>query len=112
MVNLGHDLYFEGPYNQNLKFPDYLHLQKLAALLASHTPIHILILQRLSIYEGDESKDKLLYLLINERGFPAYFHLVNLDLQNLQSNLFTDIQVLEKKFKTKIYVCEHQNITP
>jgi hypothetical protein len=107
------ELYFEGPYYKNLRFPNFHTLQKLTSLVASRiTEVQILLLQRMSIYEGNKSNDRLFYLLINSHGFPVYFHLIDLDLHNLSSVLYADIQLLERKFKCKIYIYEHPSITP
>jgi hypothetical protein len=107
------ELYFEGSYYSTMKFPNYRTLQKLSALLsAKKTRSQIWILARMSVYEGNKSSDKLFYLLINSFGFPIYFHLVNLDLADLSTTLYADIQLLERKFKCKIYIYEHPNITP
>jgi uncharacterized membrane protein len=105
-----HELFYEGPFNKKIVFPNYQVLQQLSLKIGNPTSVSVLVLQRISIYSGDEQNDHIFSVLIDSNGYPLYFHLINISTTKL---IVSDVvRLLEAKFKTKIYVAMHQSITP
>ncbi|MDR2369240.1 MAG: hypothetical protein LBD63_01250 [Mycoplasmataceae bacterium] len=107
-----YELFYQGPFDKKIKFPSYQILQQFVEQLGIPTASSVLILQRLKVYVGDNSDDRLFYLLINNRGFPFYFHSIDIDSDALQSTLYSHIKLLETKFHTKIFVVQHSSVKP
>ncbi|MDR1235317.1 MAG: hypothetical protein LBJ97_04565 [Mycoplasmataceae bacterium] len=105
-----HELFFEGSFNDKIKFPKYIVLQQLTSKLGNASKCGILIVQKLSVYHGDETKDRLFYLLLDENGHPIYFHLIDFKQINLNTTIKGIAQSLEIKFKMKIYLSIHDSV--
>jgi hypothetical protein len=105
-----HELFYEGPFSKNFKFPNYKTFQYLSELLGNVSKNSVLIVQSLSIYQNDEPSDRLFYLLIDSSGYPIYFHLVKFPNTISDSSIKSVVTLLETKFKTKIYLVIHPSV--